>query len=182
MISGGPGPTESCRDSSENVVFTNSPNHEKTLKIDSKSIYFGGPWDTKITKSVKKWTKGNTWKNILRKTQKSRKNKPKWAPKIDRKSIKNRRLGRCLPAGLQNMDFGGPGWISRFPGVPPRAKIDKKRRKNCLTKRLKKTLCHAEFLSHIILSRSQCHTAAAEGAKLSTIRRTPLRVAGRHGF
>ena len=99
--------------------------------------------------------------------------KPKWALGIDRKSIKNRRLGRCLPAGLQNVDFGGPGWIFRFSGVPPRAKIDKKRRKNCLTKRLKKTLCHAEFLSHVILSRSQCHTAAAEGAKLSTILTRP---------
>ena len=138
MILGSPGPTESCRDSSENVVFTNLPNHEKTFKLHSKSIYFGGPWDTKITKSVKKWTKGNTWKNILRKTQKSRKNTPKWAPKIDLRSIKNRRLGRCLPAGLQNMDFGGPGWISRLPGVPPRAKIDKKRRKTALPNAWKK--------------------------------------------
>jgi hypothetical protein len=40
----------------------------------------------------------------------------------------------------------------------------------CPAKRLKgKTLCRAEFLSHVILSRSQCHTAAAEGAKLSKI-------------
>ena len=30
-------------------------------------------------------------------------------------------------------------------------------------------LCRTEFLSHVILPRSQCHTAAAEGAKLSTI-------------
>ena len=89
------------------------------------------------------------------------------------KSIKNRStidvLGRCLPAGLQNVDFGGPGWIFRFSGMPREQKLIKKRRKNCLTKGLKKTLCHAEFLSHVILSRSQCHTAAAEGAKLSTI-------------
>ena len=53
MILGGPGPTESCRDSSENVVFTNSPNHEKVFKIDSNCIYFGGPGDTKTTKSMK---------------------------------------------------------------------------------------------------------------------------------
>ena len=35
--------------------------------------------------------------------------------------------------------------------------------------RFKKTLCRTELLSHVILTRSQCHTAAAEGAKLSTI-------------
>ena len=57
-------------------------------------------------------------------------------------------LGRCLPAGLQNVDFGDPEWIFRFSGVPLKAKIDKTRRKNCLTNRLKKTLCRAEFLSH----------------------------------
>ena len=34
---------------------------------------------------------------------------------------------------------------------------------------LKKTLCRAGFLSHVPLQRPQCHTAAAEGAKLSTI-------------
>ena len=33
----------------------------------------------------------------------------------------------------------------------------------------KKTLCRTGFLPHIILTRWQCHTAAAEGAKLSTI-------------
>ena len=35
--------------------------------------------------------------------------------------------------------------------------------------RLKKTLCRTTVLSHVILTRSQCHTAAAKGAKLSTI-------------
>ena len=34
---------------------------------------------------------------------------------------------------------------------------------------LEKTLCRTEFLSHGILTRSLCHTAAAEGPKLSTI-------------
>ena len=34
---------------------------------------------------------------------------------------------------------------------------------------LKKTLCRTALLSHVILTRSQCHTAAAEGAQLSTI-------------
>ena len=34
---------------------------------------------------------------------------------------------------------------------------------------LEKTLCHTELLSHGILTRLLCHTAAAEGAKLSTI-------------
>ena len=38
-------------------------------------------------------------------------------------------------------------------------------------KRLKKTLYRAQFISHVILPRSQCRTAAAEGAKLSTMRR-----------
>ena len=37
-------------------------------------------------------------------------------------------------------------------------------RPNALKKR-----CRTELLSHVILTRSQCHTAAAEGAKLSTI-------------
>ena len=37
--------------------------------------------------------------------------------------------------------------------------------------RLKETLCRTELLSHVILTRSLCHTAAAEGAKLSTMRR-----------
>ena len=40
---------------------------------------------------------------------------------------------------------------------------------NCPAQRLKKTLCRTDLLSHVILTRSQCHTAAAEGAKLSTI-------------
>ena len=35
--------------------------------------------------------------------------------------------------------------------------------------RLKKTLCRTALLSHVILTRSQCHAAAAEGAQLSTI-------------
>ena len=65
-------------------------------------------------------------------TKKMQKTNQHELPKIYLKSIKNRRLGRCLPAGLQNMDFGGPGWISRFPGVPPRAKIDKKVEKTAL--------------------------------------------------
>ena len=34
---------------------------------------------------------------------------------------------------------------------------------------LDKTLCRTQFLSDGILARRQCHTAAAEGAKLSTI-------------
>ena len=46
------GPAESYRDSGESVVFTNSPNHEKIFKVDSKSIDFGGPGDVKITKNV----------------------------------------------------------------------------------------------------------------------------------
>ena len=44
---------------------------------------------------------------------------------------------------------------------------------------LKRTLRRAELLPHIILTRSQCQTAAAEGAKLSQIRRTPAGGAGR---
>ena len=39
-----------------------------------------------------------------------------------------------------------------------------------LPRRLKKTLCRTELLLHVFLKRSQCHTAAAEGAKLSTIK------------
>ena len=35
--------------------------------------------------------------------------------------------------------------------------------------RFEKTLRRIDLLSHIIPTRSQCHTAAAEGAKLSTI-------------
>ena len=36
---------------------------------------------------------------------------------------------------------------------------------------LEKTLCHAPFLAYGILGRSPCHPAAAEGAKLSRMRR-----------
>ena len=48
------GPAESCWDSGENVVFTNSPHHEKNVKMVSTSIDFGGPGDTRITQIVKK--------------------------------------------------------------------------------------------------------------------------------
>ena len=34
---------------------------------------------------------------------------------------------------------------------------------------VQKRLSRAELLPHVILTGSQCHTAAAEGAKLSTI-------------
>ena len=34
-----PEPAGSCWDSSESVVFTNSPNHEKVIKMDPKSTY-----------------------------------------------------------------------------------------------------------------------------------------------
>ena len=51
-----------------------------------------------------------------------------------------------------------------------------------MPQRWEKTLCRTELLSRIILTRSQCHTAAAEGAKLSTIRRTPAGGAGRDGI
>ena len=40
-----------------------------------------------------------------------------------------------------------------------------------LPQRLEKTLCRPDLLPHVAFTRSQCHTAAAEGAKLSTIRR-----------
>ena len=50
----------------------------------------------------------------------------------------------------------------------------KKKHKNKSAQRLpsptlEKTICRTEFLSHVFLTRWQCHTAAAEGAKLSTI-------------
>ena len=38
-----------------------------------------------------------------------------------------------------------------------------------LPQRLKKTLCRPDLLPHVAFRRSQCHTAAAGGAKLSTI-------------
>ena len=38
-----------------------------------------------------------------------------------------------------------------------------------LAQRLKETLCHTAVLSRVVLTLSQCHPAAAEGAKLSTI-------------
>ncbi len=47
--------------------------------------------------------------------------------------------------------------------------VPKSSKTNCPAQRLKETLCRTELLSHIILTRSQCLTAAAEGAKLSTI-------------
>ena len=53
-----PGPAGSCWDSSESVVFTNSPNHEKVIKIDPKSTHLGAPGDTKITKKAKTWPPG----------------------------------------------------------------------------------------------------------------------------
>ena len=56
----GLGPAESCWDSGESVVFTNSPNHEKVLKNAPKSVYLGGPGDTKITKRRKTWTPTKT--------------------------------------------------------------------------------------------------------------------------
>ena len=119
------GPAESCRDSSENVVFTNSPNHEKMFKIDSNSMYFGGPGDTKIAKSWKTWANGKYMKkHTLENTEKVQK-KPKWTPEIDPESIKNRRLGRCLPAGLQNVDFGVWGGFSGFRGCPRGPKLIK---------------------------------------------------------
>ena len=37
------------------------------------------------------------------------------------------------------------------------------------TELMEELQCPPEFLSHVILLRSKCHTAAAEGAKLSTI-------------
>ena len=40
---------------------------------------------------------------------------------------------------------------------------------HCHAQRLKKEVCRTEFLSHVILTAWQCYTAAAEGAKLSTI-------------
>ena len=53
--------------------------------------------------------------------------------------------------------------------------VPKSSKTNCPAQRLKKTLCRTELLSHVILTRSQCHTAAAEGAKLSTICNTSLK-------
>ena len=44
-----------------------------------------------------------------------------------------------------------------------------KNRQHCPT--LKKTLCRTPFLAYGILWRSPCHPAAAEGAKLSKMRR-----------
>jgi hypothetical protein len=41
----------------------------------------------------------------------------------------------------------------------------------CNAQRLTKTLRRTEFLSCVVLTRSHCHPAAAEGAKLSTMRR-----------
>ena len=40
---------------------------------------------------------------------------------------------------------------------------------NSHARRLNKKVCRTDLLSHVILTRSQCHTAAVEGAKLSTI-------------
>ena len=58
-----PGPAEWSWDSSENAVFTNSPNHKKVLNIDPTSIYFGSPEDAKITKSAEKWPPEKQLKN-----------------------------------------------------------------------------------------------------------------------
>ena len=95
-------PAGSCWDSGESVVFTNSLRHEKILKIASKSSYFGGPGDTKIRKSVKKWPPEKQWIFRCQKT-------PKWPPK-----------GRP-----KMLDFGGFWrWFAHLfetwpPGVPP---------------------------------------------------------------
>ena len=118
MILGGPGPTESCRDSGENVVFTNSPNHEKALKIDSKSIYFGGPWDTKITKRekmnqgkyMKKHTPENTEKS-QKQTQMSSQNRPK----IDKKST----FGAVPASRVAKHGFWGSGVDFQVSGGTP---------------------------------------------------------------
>ena len=48
-------------------------------------------------------------------------------------------------------------------------KIDEKNRQHSPT--LEKALCRAPFLAYGILWRSPCHPAAAEGAKLSKMRR-----------
>ena len=74
----GPGPAESSWDCSENAVLTNSPNHQKVVKIDPKSIYLGAPQDTKITKSAEKWPPEKHLKNKQHtRSQKYRKRLPK---------------------------------------------------------------------------------------------------------
>ena len=57
--------------------------------------------------------------------------------------------------------------------------LDCKNRRHSPT--LEKALCPAPFLVYGILRRSQCHTAAAEGAKLSKIRRGGYATHGRVG-
>ena len=98
----GLGPAESCWDSGESVVFTNSPRHEQMPKMAPKSSYFGGPGDTKIRKNVKKRP---PQKQLIFRCQNTSKWPPKWRPKM--------------------LEFGGFGrWFANLferwpPGVPP---------------------------------------------------------------
>ena len=113
------GPAESCRDSSENVVFIIRLITEKGSKLIQKTSALTAPGAPNSQKVWNNEPTKKTWKNTFRKSRKKSKKTPKRAPGIYQQSIQNRRFGAVPASRVAKRGFWRSGMdFQVFGGTP----------------------------------------------------------------